>query len=71
METPQVFSRELITRAYARVAERGLRITDDAQAVEELGHAIALLENDGPHPKLTPAADLPYLEFLLARGGKS
>jgi 2-C-methyl-D-erythritol 4-phosphate cytidylyltransferase len=67
METPQVFSRDLITRAYARVAERGRRITDDAQAVEELGHAIALLENNRPNPKLTTPADLPYLEFLLAK----
>lgn len=67
METPQVFSRELICRAYARVAERGLRITDDAAAVELLKQPVALLENPHPNPKLTTAADLDYLEFLLAR----
>lgn len=67
METPQVFSRALIARAYARVAARGLHITDDAQAVEQLGHAIALLENSHPNPKLTTPADLDYLEFLLQR----
>jgi 2-C-methyl-D-erythritol 4-phosphate cytidylyltransferase len=66
METPQVFSRQLIVRAYARVAERGLTITDDAAAVELLKHPIALLENPHPNPKLTTPADLPYLEFLLA-----
>ena len=66
METPQVFARELITRAYARVAARQLRVTDDAQAVELLGHPIALLENPYPNPKLTAPADLDYLEFLLA-----
>ncbi len=65
METPQVFSRELIARAYARVGARGLQITDDAQAVEQLGHPIALLENQHPNPKLTTAADLAYLEFLV------
>lgn len=65
METPQVFSRELIVRAYERVANRGLHITDDAQAVEQLGHPIALLENSHPNPKLTTPADLAYLEFLL------
>ncbi len=65
METPQVFSRELITRAYARVAQKKLRITDDAQAVEQLGHPVALLENSHPNPKLTTPADLAYLEFLL------
>ncbi len=67
METPQVFARALIDRAYARVADRNLHVTDDAQAVEQLGHPIALLENDRPNPKLTTPADLAYLEFLLGR----
>ena len=67
METPQAFSRELIARAYARVAERKLHVTDDALAVEKLGHAIALLENTHPNPKLTTPADLAYLEFLLGK----
>ncbi len=67
METPQVFDRDLIARAYARVQARGLAITDDAQAVELLGHPVALLENFQPNPKLTTPADLAYLEFLLAR----
>ena len=67
METPQVFSRELIVRAYSRVANRRLHITDDAQAVEQLGHPIALLENAHPNPKLTTPADLSYLEYLLSR----
>jgi 2-C-methyl-D-erythritol 4-phosphate cytidylyltransferase len=69
METPQAFSRELIARAYTRIAERKLHVTDDAQAVEQLGHAIALLENAHPNPKLTTPADLAYLEFLLTRQG--
>jgi 2-C-methyl-D-erythritol 4-phosphate cytidylyltransferase len=67
METPQVFSRDLIVRAYARVQARGLHITDDAAAVELLGHAVALLENPHPNPKLTTPADLAYLEFLLGQ----
>lgn len=65
METPQVFARDLITRAYARVQARDRHITDDAQAVELLDHAVALLENPHPNPKLTTPADLTYLEFLL------
>jgi len=67
METPQVFSRKLICRAYARVAEKKLTITDDAAAVELLNHPVALLENPHPNPKLTTPADLPYLEYLLSR----
>jgi 2-C-methyl-D-erythritol 4-phosphate cytidylyltransferase len=65
METPQVFSRDLIVRAYARIAQKKLRITDDAQAVEQLGHPVALLENAHPNPKLTTPTDLAYIEFLL------
>ena len=67
METPQVFSRELIDRAYAQAAAKKLRLTDDAAAVEQLGQPIALLENPHPNPKLTTPADLAYLEFLHSR----
>ena len=65
METPQVFSRALIVRAYEHVAREKLRITDDAQAVEQLGHPVALLENVQPNPKITTPTDLAYVEFLL------
>ncbi len=67
METPQVFSRDLICRGYAAVQRRGRRITDDAQAVEDLGRPVTFVENLHPNPKLTTAADLAYLEFLLRR----
>ncbi len=68
METPQVFARDLIIRAHAAVQRRGLRITDDIQAVERLGHRVTLLENPHPNPKLTTPADLTYAEFLLSAG---
>jgi 2-C-methyl-D-erythritol 4-phosphate cytidylyltransferase len=71
METPQVFARDLICRAYAKVAARKLSITDDAAAVELLNHPVALLENPHANPKLTTPADLPHLEFLLAQTTES
>lgn len=67
METPQVFARDLITEAYAKVAKGKRRITDDAAAVELLKHPVALLENNHANPKLTTPADLAYVEYLLAR----
>ncbi len=67
METPQVFSRDLIVAAYAKVAKKKLRITDDASAVELLQHPVALLENAHPNPKLTTPADLPWFEYLLGQ----
>ena len=67
METPQVFERKLIEQAYQRVARKGIRITDDAAAVELLAHPIALLENQHPNPKLTTPTDFAWLEFLLTK----
>ena len=67
METPQVFARDLIVAAYAKVAKKKLRITDDAAAVELLKHPVALLENPYANPKLTTPADLPWFEYLLAQ----
>ena len=67
METPQVFAYDLIARAYAKVHEKELLVTDDAGAIELLGQPVALLENTQPNPKLTTPADLPYFEFLLSR----
>lgn len=66
-ETPQVFSRDLIVRAYQKIAHANLAITDDASAVERLNHPVALLENTKPNPKLTTPADLTWLEFLVAQ----
>ena len=65
METPQVFERELIVKAYQRVATKELKVTDDAAAVELMKHPIALLENTQPNPKLTTPSDIPYMDFLL------
>jgi 2-C-methyl-D-erythritol 4-phosphate cytidylyltransferase len=70
METPQVFDRALIDRAYARVQARGLRVTDDAAAVEGLKHPVALLENAHPNPKLTAPSDLPWFEYLRGTLGR-
>ncbi len=65
METPQVFARDLIVAAYAKVAKKKLRITDDAAAVELLKQPVAILENTYANPKLTTPADLPWFEYLL------
>jgi 2-C-methyl-D-erythritol 4-phosphate cytidylyltransferase len=59
-QTPQVFRRELILRAYAaraRVAAAGA-VTDDTQLVEALGHAVAVVEGSPLNIKITSAADL-------------
>jgi 2-C-methyl-D-erythritol 4-phosphate cytidylyltransferase len=68
METPQVFARDLIEAAYAKVAATKVVVTDDASAVDLLKRPVALLENEHPNLKLTTPQDLAHLEFLLAQG---
>jgi 2-C-methyl-D-erythritol 4-phosphate cytidylyltransferase len=54
-QTPQVFARELLVRAYAS-AEDGA--TDDSQLVEALGHPVSVVMGDPRNIKITTQADL-------------
>jgi 2-C-methyl-D-erythritol 4-phosphate cytidylyltransferase len=67
METPQAFARELILEAYAKVRAKKLRVTDDAAAAALLGHAVTLVENPSPNPKLTHPEDFAWAELLLRK----
>jgi 2-C-methyl-D-erythritol 4-phosphate cytidylyltransferase len=67
METPQAFARELIVKAYAKVRAKKLRVTDDVAAATLLGHAVTLVENNSPNPKLTHPEDFAWAELLLKK----
>lgn len=69
METPQIFARDLLRRAYDFVAAKQLSITDDVSAVEQLKHKVLLVPNDEPNFKITYPADLPLAEFVLKQRG--
>jgi len=58
METPQVFSKDLITRAYESVNDGDDQITDEVSALQLLGQGTRLVENQTPNPKITVPADL-------------
>jgi len=64
-ETPQVFRRELLEEAYRHCAEQGISVTDDAQAVQLLGHRVRLVENSEPNIKITYRHDLNLLCNIL------
>ena len=66
VQTPQVFRREVILAALAKVRNEGLAITDDTAACEALGQVVKLIECDRPNPKATTPDDLPFIESLLA-----
>jgi len=67
-QTPQVFRRDAITRAYAARSSAGAAITDDAQLVEALGLAVVMVQGDAANLKITTPEDLRLCEALLAAG---
>ncbi|MDZ4405492.1 2-C-methyl-D-erythritol 4-phosphate cytidylyltransferase [Prosthecobacter sp.] len=58
METPQVFRRDLLVRAYDAVMRDGLHVTDEVSAVQHLGEPVFVIENFEPNPKITFPADI-------------
>lgn len=64
VQTPQVFTVELLKRAYAQ--EYVPEFTDDASVVETLGHAVTLVKGNRENIKLTTPFDLKVAEVLIA-----
>jgi 2-C-methyl-D-erythritol 4-phosphate cytidylyltransferase len=62
VQTPQVFERELLIRAYA---QGNLNSTDDAGLVERLGEPVVIVEGDPLNIKLTRAQDLPLVRAIM------
>jgi 2-C-methyl-D-erythritol 4-phosphate cytidylyltransferase len=65
MQTPQIFERQLIERAYRAVHAENILVTDEVSAVERLGREVVLVLNDDFNFKLTYPRDLPVAEFIL------
>ncbi|HJT81374.1 MAG TPA: 2-C-methyl-D-erythritol 4-phosphate cytidylyltransferase [Chthoniobacterales bacterium] len=67
MQTPQIFDRGLLEKAYRQVAESGQTVTDEVSAIQLLGKQIALVENPEPNFKITYERDLSLAEAVLLR----
>ena len=67
MQTPQIFSRELLSAAYERIEADNISITDEASALQHLGHKVMLLPADDVNLKITFPADLALAELVLSR----
>ena len=65
--TPQMFRRAALAGALREASRRGLRVSDEAMAMELAGHAPLLVEGAEDNIKVTTAADFALAEFLLAR----
>lgn len=64
--TPQAFRRRLLSDALARARADGVVVTDEAMAVERLGHRPLLVAGREDNIKVTVAADLAIAECILA-----
>lgn len=67
MQTPQIFSRELLVDAYAAVTEKNLSITDEVSAVEHFGAKVLLVPNEEFNVKITYPRDLLLAQSFLSR----
>jgi 2-C-methyl-D-erythritol 4-phosphate cytidylyltransferase len=64
-QTPQVFRKDLIVDAYARLADFDGQPTDDAQLVEATGHPVTVAPSDPTNLKITTKADMTLAGAIL------
>jgi 2-C-methyl-D-erythritol 4-phosphate cytidylyltransferase len=67
MQTPQIFARDLLVKAYGAVAAKNLSVTDEVSAVEQLGAKVLLVPNDEFNLKITYPRDLLLAQSFLSR----
>jgi 2-C-methyl-D-erythritol 4-phosphate cytidylyltransferase len=65
VQTPQVFRRETLMKAYANRSRTSKAITDDAQLVEAVGAKITLVEGPSTNIKITTKQDLFLARAIL------
>lgn len=63
--TPQMFRFQLLLDALVMCQQKGITVTDEAQAIEEAGLEAKLVSGDYPNPKLTYAVDKILIDSLL------
>ncbi|MDZ7772306.1 MAG: 2-C-methyl-D-erythritol 4-phosphate cytidylyltransferase [Balneolaceae bacterium] len=64
-QTPQVFRRELLVRAYEQAREEHFTGTDDASLVERAGGEVRMVEGSRENFKITYPLDLKLARLLL------
>ncbi len=65
METPQVCETSLLREACRVVRDRGLHMTDEVSAMQEIGTQVKFVESRHPNLKITTPADLALAEALM------
>jgi 2-C-methyl-D-erythritol 4-phosphate cytidylyltransferase len=67
IQTPQMFRRELLERAFRHAGDLAGRHTDCAGLVESAGARVAVVPGDAANVKITTPLDLAVVAQLLAR----
>ncbi len=71
-QTPQVFKKDLLERAYANLVNLDKsKISDDSMLVEALGHEVSVVEADNSNIKITTQADVVIAQGILNSRGKA
>jgi len=64
-QTPQVFRRDVLLKAYAGLTASKAEATDDAQLVELTGHPVSVVVSDATNLKITTKADTALASAIL------
>lgn len=67
IQTPQVFSYNLLLQAYEAAKIDGVQGTDSSMLVERLGHSVKLVEGNYENLKVTTPEDLIIAEAIVQR----
>ena len=65
MQTPQIFRRASLLKAYERVSRNSLIVTDEVSAIEHAGGSIVIVPAQDHNLKISYAGDLPIAEFIV------
>ncbi len=66
-QTPQVFQKDLLVRAYQQAIKDNFVGTDDASLVERLGETVKMVKGDRSNFKITYPLDLELAELLIKK----
>ena len=64
-QTPQVFRRQILMDAYAKLSQIGEEVTDDAQLVELAGCPVSVVDSDAANLKITTRGDFRLASAVL------
>ena len=67
--TPQMFRFQALSQALAAAAQAGITVTDEAQAMERMGHPVAVIPGRADNLKITHPEDLALAQAILAARG--